>query len=125
MGGGVGQGVMRVAYALLSTPELMKPAVLGLDASIADVDLLMEAMAKTEEEGGDDEDDEDEDDDDEEDRGEGSVGRSKDTAAIAAAAAEKAGMREQLAEALTPSPAALASLDRSFTTNRAPASCVI
>ena len=120
--GGVGQGVMRAAYALLSTPELMKPAVLGLDADIADVDLVLEAMAKAEEEGGDDDDDDDDEDDVEGDEGaDGGDGgttpgcRSRDAAAIAAAAAEKAAMREQLAEALAPSPAALASLDRSFT----------
>ena len=35
---------MRASYALLSTPELMKPAVIGLDANIADVDLIEEAM---------------------------------------------------------------------------------
>jgi hypothetical protein len=63
---GVGKGVMRAAYALLSTPELMKPAVLGLDANISDVDLVLEAMAKAEEDGG-----EDEGDDDDEDEGEG------------------------------------------------------
>jgi len=40
----VAEGVMRASYALLSTPELMKPAVIGLDANIADVDLIEEAM---------------------------------------------------------------------------------
>ena len=79
----------------------MKPAVIGLDANIADVDLIEEAMTKAEEEGegGDDEEEEEVEGCE---HGHGGKGSSQDPRLLAAAAAEKAAMREQLAEALTP-----------------------
>ena len=99
----VAESLTRASYALLSTPALLKPAVIGLDANIDDVALIEEAVDKAEDEG----DAPDGDAPDGESEGavcEPVAPRSRDPVQIAAAAAEKAAMREQLADALAPNP---------------------
>ena len=97
----VATSLTRAAYALLSTPTLMKPAVVGLDAKISEVDLVEEAATKL---GA----DEDGTTDETTDETAGGGGASKDPVAVAADAAERAAMRDQLAEALAPIAAAAA-----------------
>ena len=99
----VAESLTRASYALLSTPALLKPAVIGLDANIDDVALIEEAVDKAEDEG--DAPDGDAPDGESEDAVcEPVAPRSRDPVQIAAAAAEKAAMREQLADALAPDP---------------------
>ena len=47
----VAESLTRASYALLSTPALLKPAVIGLDANIDDAALIEEAVDKAEDEG--------------------------------------------------------------------------
>ena len=99
----VAESLTRASYALLSTPALLKPAVIGLDANIDDVALVEEAVDKAEDEG--DAPDGDAPDGESEDAVcEPVAPRSRDPVQNAAAAAEKAAMREQLADALAPDP---------------------
>ena len=105
----VAESLTRASYALLSTPALLKPAVIGLDANIDDVALIEEAVDKAEDEG--DAPDGDAPDGESEDAVcEPVAPRSRDPVQIAAAAAEKAAMREQLADALAPDPSDSAAL---------------
>ena len=83
--------------------------MIGLDANIDDVALIEEAVDKAEDEG--DAPDGDAPDGESEDAVcEPVAPRSRDPVQIAAAAAEKAAMREQLADALAPDPSDSAAL---------------
>ena len=100
----IAESLTRASYALLSTPALLKPAVIGLDANIDDVALIEEAMDKAEDEG-DLPDGEEPDAESEDAVCEPVAPKSRNLVQLAADAAEKAAMREQLAEALAPDPA--------------------